>query len=51
MSKECIQNVSVSSNGKNTDRLSFDGSTIHLVVSEELKIQFGLGLDYDKHLL
>lgn len=35
MSKQFIQNVSVSSKGKNTDRLSFDGSTIHLDVSEE----------------
>lgn len=33
MSKNFIQNVSVSAKGKNTDRLSFDGSTTHLVVN------------------
>lgn len=46
MSKKFIQNVSVSSKGKNNDRLSFDGPTIYLVVSEELNIQYGLALDY-----
>lgn len=46
MSKKFIQNVSVSSKGKNTDRLSFDGSIIHLVVSKDLNIEFGLALDY-----
>lgn len=51
MSIKFIQNVSVSSKGKNTGRLSFDGSTIHLVVSEELNIQFDLELDYYQHLL
>lgn len=51
MSKKFIQNVSVSSKGKNTDPLSSDGSTIHLIVSEELNIKFGLALDYYQHLL